>query len=57
MEPEGLLQCSQEPATSPCPEPDQPSPYHPILLVKIHFNIIHLRQSLPSGHFPSGLPT
>jgi hypothetical protein len=31
MEPEGSLPCSQEPTTSPYPEPDQSNPYHPIL--------------------------
>jgi hypothetical protein len=31
MKPEGLLPSSQEPATSPYPEPDESSPYHPIL--------------------------
>jgi hypothetical protein len=31
MESEGSLQCSQEPSTAPYPEPDQSSPYHPIL--------------------------
>jgi hypothetical protein len=30
MEPEGSLLCSQEPSTSPYPEPDQASPYHTI---------------------------
>jgi hypothetical protein len=39
MEPEGLLSCLQEPSTGPYPEPDQSSPYHPILS-KIHFYII-----------------
>jgi hypothetical protein len=27
MEPEGSLQCSQEPATGPYPEPDASSPH------------------------------
>jgi hypothetical protein len=31
MEPESLLSCSQEPSTGPYSEPDQSSPYHPIL--------------------------
>jgi hypothetical protein len=33
MEPEGSLQCSQEPATAPHPEPDESSPYLPILFL------------------------
>jgi hypothetical protein len=40
MEPEGPLPCSQEPFTGPYPEPNQSSPYHPILSfqdVIIHF--------------------
>jgi hypothetical protein len=57
VEPEGLLPRSQELSTGPYPEPDQPSPYHPILS-KIHFNIIyHLRLGLPSGLFPYDFPT
>jgi hypothetical protein len=31
MEPEGSLSFSQEPSIGPYPEPDQSSPYHPIL--------------------------
>jgi hypothetical protein len=33
MEPEGSLQCSQEPFTGPYPEPDQCIPYDPILFL------------------------
>jgi hypothetical protein len=39
-EPEGSSPCSQEPSTGPYPEPDRPSPQHPILS-KIYFNIVH----------------
>jgi hypothetical protein len=31
MEPEGSLQCSQEPSTGPYPDPDESSTYDPIL--------------------------
>jgi hypothetical protein len=34
MEPEGSLQCLQEPSTGPYPEPDKSSPYHSILSKK-----------------------
>jgi hypothetical protein len=41
MESGGLLSCSQEPSTGPCPEPDQSSLYDPILsFFKRRFNII-----------------
>jgi hypothetical protein len=53
MEPEGSLPCSHY--HGPYPEPDESSPYHPILFLLILFS--HLRLSLPSGLFPSGFPT
>jgi hypothetical protein len=31
MEPEGSLPCSQEPFAGPYPEPDETSPYYPIV--------------------------
>jgi hypothetical protein len=58
MEPEGPLPCSQEPSTGPYPEPDQFSPYHPILSLRsILILFTHLWLGLPSGLFPSGFPT
>jgi len=39
MEPKDSLQCSQELATSSCPEPDASSPHHPTLLPKIYSNV------------------
>jgi hypothetical protein len=33
MEPEGSLLAQQEPTTSLYPEPDESSPYHPILFL------------------------
>jgi hypothetical protein len=39
MEPESSISCLQELSNGLYPEPDQSSPYHPILS-KIHFNII-----------------
>jgi hypothetical protein len=50
MEPECSLPCSQEPSTDPYHEPDQSSPYHPILS-NIHFNIIHPPMSWSSFWF------
>ena len=40
MQPEGSLPHSQVPASWPCPEPDQSSPFLPSHFLKIHFNII-----------------
>jgi hypothetical protein len=57
-EPKGSLPCSQGPSTGPTPEPDQSSPYHPILSLRsILILSAHLRLGLPSGLFHSGLPT
>jgi hypothetical protein len=58
MEPEGSLPCSQEPSTGPYPEPDQSSPYHPILsLVRsILMLSTYLHLGLPSGFFPLAFP-
>jgi len=40
MQPEDSLSHSQEPSTSPYPEPDQSSPYLPFHFLKIQSNII-----------------
>jgi hypothetical protein len=53
MEPECSLPCSQEPSTGPCPEPDQSNPYHPILSLLIHVNIVHPPMSWSSQWSPS----
>jgi len=53
MEHEGSLQCSQEPATGLCPEPDASNSHLPTLFL-ISF---HLRQGLPRDVFHSGFPT
>lgn len=39
METEGLLPCTHEHTTCPCPEPDQSSPCPPILSTEFHSNI------------------
>jgi hypothetical protein len=42
----------------PYPEPDQSSPYHPILSQRsILISSTHIRLGLPSGIFLSGFPT
>jgi len=40
MKPKSSLQCSQDAATGPYPEPDESSPQPPSLFLKIHSNII-----------------
>ena len=58
MEPKDLLPHSQEPDTSPCPEPDQSSPCpHPISWRAFLKLSSHLCLNLPSVLFPSGFPT
>jgi hypothetical protein len=59
MEPGSSLLCSQKPSTSTCPEPDQSSPYHPILFLLRAMFILssHLYIGLPSGLFLSDFPT
>ena len=57
MEHGDLLQDSQEPAASPCLQPDQSIPCPPSRFLKITFNIIlHLYLGLPSGLFSSSFP-
>jgi hypothetical protein len=58
-EPESSSPCSQEPSTCPYPEPDQSSPYHPILPLISSILILstHVRLGLSSGLFPSSFPT
>jgi len=59
MEPEGSLPHTQVPATRPCPQPARSSPHLHIPLPKdpSKLSSSHLCLGLPSGLFPSGLPT
>jgi hypothetical protein len=57
VEPESSLPCSQEPSTGPYPEPDQPSPTHPMSLRSILMLLSPLRLGLPSSIFIFGSPT
>jgi hypothetical protein len=52
MEPAGSLQCSQEPATGHCPEPDESSPHLLTHFAKIHSNIIFPSVPKPSDQLP-----
>jgi hypothetical protein len=52
-EPEGLLPCSQKPATRPYPEPaESSSPHRSSLMLSSQLGL-----GLTSGLLPSGLPT
>jgi hypothetical protein len=52
MEMEGSLLCPQEPDTGANPEPHETSLHPPILLCKIHFNIILSSMTKPSKWSP-----
>ena len=58
MEPESSLPRLQVPTDCPYPEPDQSYPFPPSNFVKIILILSsYLRLNLPSGLFPSDLPT
>jgi hypothetical protein len=54
MEPEGSLPCPQEPSTGPSPEPDQSTPYHPILSLWDHILLTFQVPNLISIFFRLG---
>lgn len=57
METGGSLPLSQQPAISPCSEPDQSSVYLPTQFLKMKLNIIlRFTPSIPGGPFPSVSP-
>jgi hypothetical protein len=59
MESEGSSPCSQQLSTGLYPEPDRPSPHHPILSLYLFILILstHVRLGHLSGLLPSGFPT
>lgn len=57
LEHEGLLPCSQEPITGPCPESDDSNPHPPDFPKIILILSSHLCQGLLSGLFPSDFPS